>query len=169
MSQSTVTGWLCLLPFQIYSPFFYYKKQLCRIVVQQPECHRYKCIGKSYEGWNWPNLLPQAQPHPDFDTSARVLQKLWVPNIMADSVPNRPVDYYTCAFRRSKMEKWGPAAWVVVIVVCVLWYIFLFICSCNWYDFFARFLGSEDQENYFTNTQRQRIVSTLCKCSLTNA
>ncbi|KAM9445425.1 anoctamin-7 [Clarias gariepinus] len=67
----------------------------------------------------------QAQPHPDFNTSARVLQKLWVPNIMADSVPNRPVDYYTCAFRRSKMEK---------------------------------FLGSEDHENYFTNTQRQRIV-----------
>ncbi|KAF4078087.1 hypothetical protein AMELA_G00195440 [Ameiurus melas] len=67
----------------------------------------------------------QAQPHPDFNTSARVLQKLWVPNIMADSVPNRPVDYYTCAFRRSKMEK---------------------------------FLGCEDHENYFTNTQRQRIV-----------
>lgn len=47
----------------------------------------------------------QAQPHPDFNTSARVLQKLWVPNIMKDSVPNRPVDYYTCAFRKSKMEK----------------------------------------------------------------
>ncbi|KAI5095678.1 anoctamin-7 [Silurus meridionalis] len=67
----------------------------------------------------------QAQPHPDFNTSARVLQKLWIPNIMAESVPNRPVDYYTCAFRRSKMEK---------------------------------FLGCEDQDNYFTNTQRQRIV-----------
>ncbi|KAI2649747.1 Anoctamin-7 [Labeo rohita] len=67
----------------------------------------------------------QAQPHPDFNTSARVLQKLWVPNIMKDSVPNRPVDYYTCAFRKSKMEK---------------------------------FLGSDDRENYFTNTQRHRIV-----------
>uniref|UniRef100_A0A3B4CUZ4 Anoctamin n=1 Tax=Pygocentrus nattereri TaxID=42514 RepID=A0A3B4CUZ4_PYGNA len=67
----------------------------------------------------------QAQPHPDFNTSAQILQKLYVPNIMADSVPNRPVDYYTCAFRKSKMEK---------------------------------FLGSEDHENYFTNTQRHRIV-----------
>ncbi|XP_072553513.1 anoctamin-7 isoform X3 [Salminus brasiliensis] len=67
----------------------------------------------------------QAQPHPDFNTSAQVLQKLWVPNVMADSVPNRPVDFYTCAFRKSKMEK---------------------------------FLGSEDHENYFTNTQRHRIV-----------
>ncbi|XP_016321973.1 anoctamin-7-like [Sinocyclocheilus anshuiensis] len=67
----------------------------------------------------------QAQPHPDFNTSAQVLQKLWVPNIMKDSVPNRPVDYYTCVFRKSKMEK---------------------------------FLGSDDRENYFTNTQRHRIV-----------
>uniref|UniRef100_A0A671PV22 Anoctamin n=1 Tax=Sinocyclocheilus anshuiensis TaxID=1608454 RepID=A0A671PV22_9TELE len=67
----------------------------------------------------------QVQPHPDYNTSARVLQKLWVPNIMKDSVPNRPVDYYTCAFRKSKMEK---------------------------------FLGSDDRENYFTNTQRHRIV-----------
>ncbi|XP_056589437.1 anoctamin-7 isoform X1 [Triplophysa dalaica] len=67
----------------------------------------------------------QAQPNPDFNTSARVLQKLWVPNIMIDSVPNRPTDYYTCAFRKSKME---------------------------------RFLGSDDRENYFTNTQRHRIV-----------
>uniref|UniRef100_A0A671Q0I1 Anoctamin n=1 Tax=Sinocyclocheilus anshuiensis TaxID=1608454 RepID=A0A671Q0I1_9TELE len=62
----------------------------------------------------------QVQPHPDYNTSARVLQKLWVPNIMKDSVPNRPVDYYTCAFRK--------------------------------------FLGSDDRENYFTNTQRHRIV-----------
>uniref|UniRef100_A0A672LKJ6 Anoctamin n=1 Tax=Sinocyclocheilus grahami TaxID=75366 RepID=A0A672LKJ6_SINGR len=67
----------------------------------------------------------QVIPHPDYNTSARVLQKLWVPNIMKDSVPNRPVDYYTCAFRKSKMEK---------------------------------FLGSDDRENYFTNTQRHRIV-----------
>uniref|UniRef100_A0A8C1H033 Anoctamin n=1 Tax=Cyprinus carpio carpio TaxID=630221 RepID=A0A8C1H033_CYPCA len=67
----------------------------------------------------------QVQPHPDYNTSARVLQKLWVPNIMKDLVPNCPVDYYTCAFRKSKMEK---------------------------------FLGSDDCENYFTNTQRHRIV-----------
>ncbi|XP_041953375.1 anoctamin-7 isoform X2 [Alosa sapidissima] len=67
----------------------------------------------------------QAQPNPEFNTSARVLKKLCVPNIMADSVPNRPVDYYTCAFRKSKMDK---------------------------------FLGSENQETYFTNKQRHRIV-----------
>ncbi|KAJ8371019.1 hypothetical protein SKAU_G00110470 [Synaphobranchus kaupii] len=67
----------------------------------------------------------QAQPNPDLNTSDKVLRKLCIPNIMAQSVPNKPVDYYTCAFRKSKMEK---------------------------------FLGCEDQDNYFTNTQRHRIV-----------
>ncbi|XP_053704576.1 anoctamin-7 [Synchiropus splendidus] len=67
----------------------------------------------------------QAQPNLDLNTSARVLSKLCIPNIMTESVPNRPLDYYTCAFRKSKIN---------------------------------RFLGSEDQETYFTNTQRQRIV-----------
>ncbi|CAB1329770.1 unnamed protein product [Coregonus sp. 'balchen'] len=47
----------------------------------------------------------QAQPNPDFNTSDRILQKLYIPNIMAESLPNRPLDYYTCAFRKSKMEK----------------------------------------------------------------
>ncbi|XP_062316528.1 anoctamin-7 [Osmerus eperlanus] len=47
----------------------------------------------------------QAQPNPDFNSSARVLRKLCIPNIMEESVPNRPLDYYTCAFRKSKMEK----------------------------------------------------------------
>uniref|UniRef100_A0A671RQ91 Anoctamin n=1 Tax=Sinocyclocheilus anshuiensis TaxID=1608454 RepID=A0A671RQ91_9TELE len=69
--------------------------------------------------------LQVREPCFHFNTSAQVLQKLWVPNIMKDSVPNRPVDYYTCVFRKSKMEK---------------------------------FLGSDDRENYFTNTQRHRIV-----------
>uniref|UniRef100_A0A668APH9 Anoctamin n=1 Tax=Myripristis murdjan TaxID=586833 RepID=A0A668APH9_9TELE len=67
----------------------------------------------------------QAQPTPDFNTSARVLKRLCIPNIMAESVPNRPLDYYTCAFRRSKMN---------------------------------RFLGCDNHETYFTNTQRHRIV-----------
>lgn len=44
---------------------------------------------------------------------------------MTESVPNRPLDYYTCAFRKSKM---------------------------------SRFLGCEDHETYFTNTQRHRVV-----------
>uniref|UniRef100_A0A3P8USS8 Anoctamin n=1 Tax=Cynoglossus semilaevis TaxID=244447 RepID=A0A3P8USS8_CYNSE len=68
--------------------------------------------------------LQQAQLHLDLNTSAQVLAKLCIPNVMADSVPNRPLDYYTCAFRKSKMN----------------------------------FLGCDNHDNYFTNTQRHRVV-----------
>ncbi|CAB1336382.1 unnamed protein product, partial [Coregonus sp. 'balchen'] len=51
-----------------------------------------------------------------------------IPNVMAQSMPNRPLDYYTCAFRKSKMEK---------------------------------FIGFEDHDTYFTNTQRHHIVYEL--------
>uniref|UniRef100_A0A3Q4HXG3 Anoctamin n=1 Tax=Neolamprologus brichardi TaxID=32507 RepID=A0A3Q4HXG3_NEOBR len=44
--------------------------------------------------------------HLDLNTSARVLSKLCIPNVMTESVPNRPLDYYTCAFRKSKMSRW---------------------------------------------------------------
>uniref|UniRef100_A0A8D3CBQ2 Anoctamin n=1 Tax=Scophthalmus maximus TaxID=52904 RepID=A0A8D3CBQ2_SCOMX len=54
-----------------------------------------------------------------------VLSRLCIPNVMKESVPNRPLDYYTCAFRKSKMN---------------------------------RFLGCDDHETYFTNTQRHRVV-----------
>uniref|UniRef100_W5MKX8 Anoctamin n=1 Tax=Lepisosteus oculatus TaxID=7918 RepID=W5MKX8_LEPOC len=47
----------------------------------------------------------QAQPNPDHNTSDRILRKLCVPNVMAETVPSKPVDYYTCAFRRSKMSR----------------------------------------------------------------
>lgn len=50
-------------------------------------------------------FVSQAQPNPDFNTSDRILRKLCIPNIMAESMSSRPLDYYTCAFRKSKMEK----------------------------------------------------------------
>ncbi|KAM9751743.1 anoctamin-7 isoform 1-T1 [Menidia menidia] len=70
----------------------------------------------------------QAQPHLDLNTSALVLRRLCIPNLLAESVPNRPLDYYTCAFRKSKMN---------------------------------RFLGCEDREKYFTNTQRHCVVHEI--------
>uniref|UniRef100_A0A1A7WND2 Anoctamin n=1 Tax=Iconisemion striatum TaxID=60296 RepID=A0A1A7WND2_9TELE len=47
----------------------------------------------------------QAQPHQNLNTSAMVLKRLCIPNAMMESVPNRPLDYYTCAFRKSKMNR----------------------------------------------------------------
>ncbi|XP_066546796.1 anoctamin-7 isoform X2 [Amia ocellicauda] len=75
----------------------------------------------------------QAQPNPDLNTSARVLENLCIPNPLAETVPNKPLDYYTCAFRKSKTD---------------------------------RFLGCEDQDSYFTNTQRHRIVYEILSCAL---
>ncbi len=48
----------------------------------------------------------QAQPNLDLNTSAQVLSRLCIPNVMMESVPNRPLDYYTCAFRKSKMNRY---------------------------------------------------------------
>ncbi|KAG2459516.1 ANO7 protein, partial [Polypterus senegalus] len=47
----------------------------------------------------------QEQPNPDLNSSARFLQTLCIPNMMAEFVPNKPVNYYTCAFRKSKVSK----------------------------------------------------------------
>lgn len=47
----------------------------------------------------------QAQPNLDLNTSARLLKRLCIPNVLMESVPNRPLDYYTCAFRKSKMNR----------------------------------------------------------------
>ncbi|XP_024136617.2 anoctamin-7 isoform X1 [Oryzias melastigma] len=67
----------------------------------------------------------QAQQHLELNTSASVLKRFCIPNAMKEWVPNRPVDYYTCAFRKSKMH---------------------------------RFVGYENHETYFSNTQRHRVV-----------
>ncbi|XP_073673521.1 anoctamin-7 [Garra rufa] len=37
--------------------------------------------------------------------SERILEKLHIPNIMAQDVPNLPPDYYTCQFRSNKLER----------------------------------------------------------------
>ncbi|XP_050787165.1 anoctamin-7-like isoform X3 [Gopherus flavomarginatus] len=47
----------------------------------------------------------QAQPNPDRNSSAEVLRRLCIPNALHQHVPNKPADYYTCAFRKSKLDK----------------------------------------------------------------
>jgi anoctamin-7 len=34
-----------------------------------------------------------------------VLSNLRLPNLMYEDVPNKPLDYYTCPFKSSKLEK----------------------------------------------------------------
>uniref|UniRef100_A0A4X2L7R0 Anoctamin n=1 Tax=Vombatus ursinus TaxID=29139 RepID=A0A4X2L7R0_VOMUR len=47
----------------------------------------------------------QVQPNPDADGSAEILRQLRLPNPLQQHVPNKPLDFYTCAFRRSKLSK----------------------------------------------------------------
>lgn len=74
----------------------------------------------------------QAHPNPSSNWSAKLLAMLHIPNMMQQDVPNQPLDYYTCQFKTSKLE---------------------------------RFLGSEDQENFFPPVQRHRIVEQILNTS----
>ncbi|XP_047474777.1 anoctamin-7-like isoform X1 [Penaeus chinensis] len=73
------------------------------------------------------HLQPNISAHnnPSTNWSEVLLEKLRLPNLMAEDVPNKPLDYFTCAFKKSKID---------------------------------RFLGSDNPDQYFTNTQRSRIV-----------
>ncbi|XP_054996598.1 anoctamin-7 [Sorex araneus] len=47
----------------------------------------------------------QARPNPDSDGSAELLLRLRLRNPLQQHVPNKPLDFYTCTFRRSKLDK----------------------------------------------------------------
>ncbi|XP_075234460.1 anoctamin-7-like [Lycorma delicatula] len=47
----------------------------------------------------------QAHPNPSVNKSEQLLKYLHLPNIMHQDVPKKPLDYYTCPFRKNKIEK----------------------------------------------------------------
>ncbi|KDR07370.1 hypothetical protein L798_03236, partial [Zootermopsis nevadensis] len=47
----------------------------------------------------------QAHPNPSVNWSHLLLKALRLPNIMHEDVPNKPLDYYTCPFKKSKLER----------------------------------------------------------------
>ena len=48
----------------------------------------------------------QARPNPSKHWSSIALAFLKLPNIMQQEVPNEPMDYYTCPFKKSKIDKY---------------------------------------------------------------
>jgi hypothetical protein len=50
-------------------------------------------------------LCWQAHPNPSVNWSQQVLKALRLPNIMHEEVPNKPLDYYTCPFKKSKLDR----------------------------------------------------------------
>ncbi|GFS17994.1 anoctamin, partial [Elysia marginata] len=47
----------------------------------------------------------QAHPNPTSNYTAKILEFLHIPNMMTQDVPNVPLDYYTCSFKKSKLER----------------------------------------------------------------
>ena len=47
----------------------------------------------------------QAHPNPSGNWSEWLLAKLHLPNPMAENIPNKPLDYYTCPFKTSKLDR----------------------------------------------------------------
>ncbi|XP_059085679.1 anoctamin-7-like isoform X3 [Tigriopus californicus] len=47
----------------------------------------------------------EAHPNPSGNWSEWMLSKLRLPNVMFEEVPNKPLDYYTCPFKTSKVDK----------------------------------------------------------------
>ena len=47
----------------------------------------------------------QAHPNPSGNWSEWLLSSLYIPNPMAEEVPNKPLDYYTCPFKTSKIDR----------------------------------------------------------------
>lgn len=47
----------------------------------------------------------QAHPNPSVNWSHLLLNALRLPNIMHEEVPNKPLDYYTCPFKKSKLDR----------------------------------------------------------------
>ncbi len=50
-------------------------------------------------------ISSQAHPNPSGNWSEWILSKLRLPNLMYEDVPNKPLDYYTCPFKTSKLDK----------------------------------------------------------------
>ncbi|KAK3743463.1 hypothetical protein RRG08_011307 [Elysia crispata] len=46
-----------------------------------------------------------AHPNPTSNYTAKILEFLHIPNMMEHDVPNVPLDYYTCGFKKSKLER----------------------------------------------------------------
>ena len=47
----------------------------------------------------------QAHPNPSGNWSEWLVAKLHLPNPMAENIPNKPLDYYTCPFKTSKLDR----------------------------------------------------------------
>ena len=51
------------------------------------------------------HVIGQAHPNPSVNWTEWLLAQLYLPNPLAEEVPNKPLDYYTCPFKMSKLDR----------------------------------------------------------------
>ena len=66
-------------------------------------------------------VSPQAHQNPSDNWSEKLLRRLHVPNIMHQNVPNKPLDYYTCEFKISKLHKYVGTSKLPPLFVLCMW------------------------------------------------
>ncbi|XP_059486515.1 anoctamin-7-like isoform X2 [Neocloeon triangulifer] len=84
------------------------RKVLCFIKLHAPWpvlCHYAEELNMRAPLQKRSNTSEEAHPNPSVNWSQQLLKILRLPNIMYEDVPNKPLDYYTCPFRKSKIEK----------------------------------------------------------------
>lgn len=167
MPQGTTTGQLFLLPFLIYFPLFYYKAAVQNLY-SSLKVTDINVIGNSSKAWIWHKLFSHRHsririltPQPEFSKNSGC-QTSWQTRCLTGQ--------WTTTHAPSAGPRWKSEHLLVkprlLECVCVFLFFILFVAVANVNSYFVRFLGCEDHENYFTNTQRQRIVSTHSKCFL---
>ncbi|XP_065333493.1 anoctamin-7-like isoform X2 [Cloeon dipterum] len=84
------------------------RKVLCFIKLHAPWpvlCHYAEELNMRAPLQKRSDTSAEAHPNPSVNWSQQLLKILRLPNIMYEDVPNKPLDYYTCPFRKSKIEK----------------------------------------------------------------
>lgn len=76
----------------------------------------YSCLSVSFPS------APQFETSEEFNWSEAVLKKLHIPNILAEEVPNPPLQYYTCKFRVNKLERYSITPFILIIKNQVIMY-----------------------------------------------
>ena len=58
----------------------------------------------------------QVNPNQTENWSEWILRKLRLPNPMQQEVPNQPLDYYTCPFKTSKIDRYAGGCLSIILL-----------------------------------------------------
>ena len=102
----------------------------------------------------------QVQQHNTKNWSERLLSTCNVPNVMRIDVPNAPMHYYTCQFKRSKLSRYGIVACLLFALTTVTLYSSLLHAGYAMYGTEFQWQSDEDNDDDVNNNNISNI-STL--------